>query len=133
MTTNFDEKKSKMERLLDKTIASLERTHPEQTTDAMEDYAKILRLLSPVSHDYRIKPITTALKRLYIYPNRSEHNEVLLEIHDLKEMLHELRINSILTRHEASKVARKSLGDVSKTKTWPWLAIIVVALLIILR
>jgi hypothetical protein len=133
MTANFDEKKSKIERLLDKSISSLEQTHPEQTSDAMEDYVKVLRILSPVSNDYRVKPITVALRRLYIYPNRPEHNEMLLELHDLKETLHELRVNSILTNEETSKVARKSLGNTLNPRTWPWLIIAAIAIFVILR
>jgi hypothetical protein len=133
MTTNFDEKKSKIERLLDRAISSLERTHPEQTSDAMGDYVKVLRLLSPISNDYRVKPITVALRRLYIYPNRPEHNEMLLELHDLKETLQEHRVNSVLTRKETSKIARKSLGDASKPRTWPWLIISAIAIFVILR
>lgn len=134
MKTNFDESKSKIERLLDRTIEILERTHPEQTADAMSDYTRVLGLLSPVADDYQIKPITVLLKRLYVYPNRPEHNELLIEVHELKEMLHELRINESLTRKEASKIARKGLGStVFSVKTWPWLLVAAVSIFIIMR
>lgn len=133
METNFDETKSKLEQLLDSSIATLERTHPEQTSDAMSDYVKVLQTLSPVSDDYQVKPITDLLKRLYVFPNRKEHNKLLLVIHEMKELLHELRINEALTTQEASKIAEKGLGNMTKLSSLPWLVISAIAIFIILR
>jgi len=124
--TDFDSKKSRIERLLDRVIESLARTYPEQTSDAMSDYATVLRILSPVSSDMRIKPVTDLLKRLYVYPNRPEHNDLLLELHEIKEMLHEFRINDALT-------GEKGLGAAEKLKIWPWLVVSALAIIFLLR
>ena len=123
---NFDDRKSKVEKLLDRVVDSLERTHPEQTEDAMSDYANVLRILSPISEDINIKPITDMAKRLYVYPNRPEHNELLVEVHDLKEMLHEMRIDSTLKENT-------DLGDTENPKMWPWLVISAIAIIFLFK
>jgi len=123
--TGFDDQKSRVERLVDRVISDLERTYPEQTADSMSDYIKVLKILSPISSDFRIKHVIDLLKRLYVYPNRPEHNALLLEVHDLKEMLHEMRINN--------SIDKEGLGDTKNPKIWPWLVVSALAIIFLLR
>jgi hypothetical protein len=135
MTTRFDEAKTKEEVLLDKAIAALERTHPEQKIDAMADYLVALRYLEQIK-SIETKPLVTSLKRLYIYPNRPEHNEFLIELHDFKEILHETRIHTILTTKESSKLAQKGakqLGEGQGPKKWPWVLMALLVLIFLLK
>jgi len=69
----------------------------------MGDYMKVLVMLKSFK-DWRVQPIRDLINRLYIYPNREEHNELLTEVHDLKEELHEERINKTMTEKARAKV-----------------------------
>jgi len=135
MTAKFDEVKSKDEKLIDKAIAAVERTHPEQITDAMGDYAIALQHLSQVG-DLEIKPIIDSLKRLYVYPNRPEHNSFLIDLHDLKEVMQELRIDAVLATREKAKLARrgvKQLGEAGGSKKWPFFLVMAIAIFILFK
>jgi hypothetical protein len=127
MRDNFDTKKSPLEKKIEIASKILERTHPEQTADAMADYASALATIGG-SKDARIRFIIEALKRLYVYPNRPEHNQLLVELYDLKEFLYESRINA-----HSEERKKTNLGEESKPKNWPWLLISLVALFILFK
>lgn len=129
MKHNFDSHKSSLELKIDKTANILERTHPEQTTDAMADYAKALAILGNETH-FGAQPVIIALKRLYVYPNRKEHNKMLIELHNFREFLYETRIDDQLEKRQQ----KKNLGeDKPKPSNWPWLLIIAISLIVLLK
>ena len=131
----FDTAKSNDEIQVDLAIAAVERTHPEQITDAMGDYAVALQHLSKVK-DMEIKPIIKSLRRLYVYPNRQEHNEFLVDLHDLKEVMQELRIDLVLSTREKAKLAQsgaKQLGEAGGSKKWPFFLVMAIALFILFK
>ena len=134
MKTNFDQQKTPIERAVDSCISAVEVTHPEQRYDAMADYVEALRALSPVSNDPMVAPLVYQLRQLFIYPTRQEHNRFIIELHDLKELLHEQRLHDILTTKQAEKQARKYrplAGVASSSKGWLLLAL--VSLYVLLR
>ncbi len=128
MDHNFDTKKSPLELHLEKAATILERTHPEQTSDAMSDYAAALAALGP-SKDPMVVSIEDQLKRLYIYPNRKEHNTLLIDLYDLKELLYEARINEELSKRDKEK----NLGETTKTRQWPWFLVAAIALFVLFK
>lgn len=87
----FDKDKSSLEITIERAIDILSRTYPEQIHDAMTDYVKVLSMIRPYK-DWRVFNIIDKLERLYVYPNRSEHNSMINEVHELKEELHEERV-----------------------------------------
>lgn len=95
MKVEFDKQKTKDERLLEKAISVLDHTQPEQTTDAMSDYITIMCILKNVKNQWRFAPAQELLNKLYIRPERRLHNELVVELHELKEELHEERIKFI--------------------------------------
>lgn len=134
MKTNFDQQKTQVEKAVDSCIAAVEVTHPEQRYDAMADYVEGLRALSPVSNDPMVAPLVYQLRQLFIYPTRQEHNKFIIELHDLKELLHEQRLHDVLTRKQAEKQALKyySLGGATKSSRG-WLLLALVSLFVLLR
>ena len=125
----FDDRKSPLELKIEHVTKVLAITHPEQTADAMADYAKALRIISN-SKEYRVQPLIEQLKRLYIYPNRPEHRKMLIELYDVKEQLHEERLNKISLDKPK---ARTNLGDGKKPSQLPWLVIAVIAVIVLLK
>jgi hypothetical protein len=128
MRANFDTKKSPLEKKIETASKILERTHPEQTADAMADYASALAALGN-NKDMRVTYIIDGLKRLYVYPNRPEHNKLLVDLYDLKELLYETRINQNLE----GKNKNPNLGEEAKPKNWPWLLISLIALFVLFK
>lgn len=118
---SIDSKKSALEQKLEKTASILEKTYPEQTTGAMEDYAKALETLGNTK-DYMTEPLIQKLKRLYVLPNRQEHNEMLEDLHNLIEFMYEMRINEHL----------KKKAKQPKSKT-PWAVLAVIAVIYLLK
>ena len=98
--SSFDKNKSLLEKKIEQCINILTRTYPEQLQDAMQDYLKIILILNPIKqNDWRVISLLSRLDRLYVYPNRKEHNELVNEIHEVKEELHEARIQKNLEKH----------------------------------
>jgi len=98
MKTQFDKSKSRDERIVEKAVVVLENTHPEQTADAMGDYVSVICILNNVKDKNRVAEIQTMLKTLYMRPERNLHNNLLIELHDLKEELHEARIKTVVDK-----------------------------------
>lgn len=118
MKPEFDKLKSRDERMVEKAVAVLERTHPEQTADAMGDYISVICILNNVKNKNRVAELQAMLKTLYVRPERALHNNVLIELHDLKEELHEARIKEVVD---------KQLGDdVAVEKRVKWVASVMV-------
>ena len=113
---NFDAEKSLLELKIENVAKTLERTHPEQTADAMSDYAAALAIIEN-EKDIRVIPIVAKLKRLYLYPTRAEHNAMLIDLHDFKELLYETRIDKTLK----ARKAHKNLGESNKPSKLPLL------------
>jgi hypothetical protein len=136
MKHNFDSKKSPLEIKVERAATILEKTVPEQTLGAMEDYARALEALADAGsdsamNDIHLVPLVQTLRRLYATPTRGEHNAMLIELHDFKEFLYEARINTLLEER------KKNLGEVPKSetkiKTWPWVIVSVIALIMLFK
>lgn len=127
MKTDFDDYKTKLEKRTDSAISILSHTYPEQKADAMEDYMKVLVMYKSI-HDWRAQPIRNLLNALYVYPNRKQHNELLTEVHNLKEELHEERISKTL----AAKAAKTQLGEEQKTNKTNYLAVAMILVILML-
>jgi hypothetical protein len=112
MKTDFDKYKTKLEKRTDSAISILSHTYPEQKSDAMQDYMKVL-VMYKFSKDWRVQPIRNLLDALYVYPNRKQHNELLTQVHELKEELHEERISKTLAA-DPKKVGKQQLGGERK-------------------
>lgn len=131
MKTDFDDYKTKLEKRTDSAISILSHTYPEQKTDAMEDYMKVLVMYKPID-DWRVQPIRNLLDKLYVYPNRKQHNELLSLVHELKEELHEERISKTL----ANSAAKTQLGEERKPKNktnYLIAAVVLIVLIITIR
>lgn len=111
----FDKDKSQLEVSIEKCIEILSRTYPEQVQDAMEDYVKVLVLLRK-QEDWRVLDIVDQLQRLYVYPNREEHNHMLNDVHELKEELHEERVQQSLLKQNKEPEPKTELSGWQPSK-----------------
>ena len=116
----IDQHKSRLELDVLRVANLLAYTIPEQTFDAMSDY--ILALVEARKNpDWRLGSVVSKLKKLYLYPNRKDHNELSMEISDLQEELTEERINKVL---EGRSKKLKKLDGVDSNQKKPWLVVI---------
>ena len=116
----IDQHKSRLELDVLRVANLLANTIPEQTFDAMSDY--ILALVEARKNpDWRLGSVVSKLKKLYLYPNRKDHNELSMEISDLQEELTEERINKVL---EGRSKKLKKLDGVDSNQKKPWLVVI---------
>ena len=116
----IDQHKSRLELDVLRVANLLANTIPEQTFDAMSDY--ILALVEARKNpDWRLGSVVSKLKKLYLYPNREDHNKLLMEISDLQEELTEERINKVL---EGRSKKLKKLDGVDSNQKKPWLVVI---------
>mgnify|MGYP001493660939 FL=1 len=90
-----DQHKSRLELDVSRIANLLANTIPEQTFDAMSDYILTLVEARKIP-DWRFGSIVSTLEKLYVYPNREDHNKLLIEISDLQEELSESRIDKVL-------------------------------------
>jgi hypothetical protein len=122
---NYDAGKTVDEGILEQALEILNSTIPEQTEDAMEDYINVIRILKK-SNDFRLQHGINVLKRLYIYPNRKEHNNLLSDLHEFKEEMMEERLEKILDDKSLSGTEKKGTSLV-------WLFLIIAGLLYFLK
>lgn len=122
----FDNIKSSDEKKIERIVMVLTPTIPEQVEGAMEDYLVALPLARKVK-DWRITPVINLLESLYVYPQRTEHNELLREVNDLKDELIEERIQRVLSSEKAAKHARKFLGGEKKAPKYSFLMLAALA------
>ena len=125
----FDDVKSDDERRIGQAAAILIHTIPEQVEDAMTDYIAVLSIVRKVK-DWRAKYIIELLERLYVYPHRSEHKNLVSEVNDLRDELLEERIQRVLSGKGASKLTKKFLGEEKLTTEYPlwWILTVILSL-----
>lgn len=122
----IDQHKSRLELDVSRVASLLANTIPEQTFDAMSDY--ILALVEAQKNpDWRLGSVVSKLKKLYLYPNREDHNKLLMEIGDLQEELSEERINKVL---ESRSKKLKKLGEIDSSQKKPWLVVLATGIIL---
>ena len=84
---------------------------------------KAYGILKSANDNMQVQPILQMLKNLYIYPTRGRHNELIGELHELKEILDDL----VVKEEEESKITKtlKGLGafDIQMLPIPVWVAI----------
>ena len=121
-----DQHKSRLELDVSRIANLLANTIPEQTFDAMSDYILTLVEARKIP-DWRFGSIVSTLEKLYVYPNREDHNKLLIEISDLQEELSESRIDKVL-ENRSKKL--KKLGEVESSPKKPWLVMLAVGIVL---